>query len=160
MRNSRLRAQQLTLLQTLAGAAVETALPHHRLDAWFADHLCRSLVASGLLLVSDLQAKVRAGGRWWASIPRIGAGKAGRLAQHLDLLIPGSISQQRSDHLARRGRTLVASIRSAQPTAARSASPALPSPTSGQGAPGLAAAIGFDLTSGQPVDAGESPRGR
>ncbi len=59
VRDGRLRSQQLALLQTLSAAAIETALPHHRLDAWFPHHLCRALLASGLLLLADLQARVR-----------------------------------------------------------------------------------------------------
>ena len=145
LRNSRLRTQQLALLQTLAGAAVETALPHHRLDAWFPEHLCRALMANGLLLVSDLQNKVRGGGRWWASIPKIGVGKAARLAQHLELLIPDATAHQRSSKLALRGSTLAASILGARPTTEHPARPALPSPAAGSGEPVSAGAIGFDL---------------
>lgn len=109
-RNGRLRSQQLQLLQSLARVAAETALPHHRLDAWFPEHLCRSLVASGVLLLSDLQARIQAGGRWWRSIPKIGAGKAGRLTHQLELLIPGSTASSRDGPLARRGQRLAAAI--------------------------------------------------
>ena len=169
-RNARLRAQQLALLQTLATAAVETALPHHRLDAWFPEHLCQSLVACGLLLLSDLQTKVRAGGRWWNTIPKIGAGKAERLAHHLEMLIPGSNAPVRSRTLALRGRTLAASIGQAPDSHVRdhapsggapSDHPALPSAirasvdtsvetsaTTTAEAP-QAPTIGFDLLPGQ-----------
>ncbi len=131
-RNGRLRSQQLALLHALARADTETALPHHRLDAWFPAHLCRSLMANGQLLLSDLQSLVRAGGRWWRSIPRIGAGKADRLTQHLELLIPGSTQPGRHGPLARRGQSLAAAIAQAsgergEPGAA-AARPALPLP--------------------------------
>jgi len=109
-RNGRLRSQQLQLLQSLASRVAEPALPHHRLDAWFPLHLSHSLMANGLLLLSDLQALVRSGGRWWRSIPRIGAGKAERLAHHLELLMPGSTLPRRHGPLAQRGQRLAASI--------------------------------------------------
>lgn len=109
-RQGRLRSQQLALLQSLAQVATETALPHHRLDAWFPAHLCKPLMASGLLLLSDLQARVRSGGRWWSTIPTIGVGKAARLTQQLDLLIPGSLAPQRSPPVARRGKSLAAAL--------------------------------------------------
>ena len=110
LRNGRLRTRQLELLQSLAQAAAETALPHHRLDAWFPAHLCQWLHASGLLLLSDLQAKVQSGGRWWTSIPKIGVGKAERLAQHLEVLIPGATQARRSSALAARGSQLAVAI--------------------------------------------------
>jgi site-specific recombinase XerD len=120
-RNGRLRLQQLELLQALATVVTEPALPHHRLDAWFPAHLCRSLMDNGLLLVSDLQTLVRSGGRWWRSIPRIGVGKADRLSQHLELLVPGSTATQRHAPLARRGQQLANAI--AQGPAAAAAAP-------------------------------------
>lgn len=140
-RNGRLRSQQLDLLQSLSRQVAEPALPHHRLDAWFPAHLSHALMANGLLLLSDLQALVRAGGRWWASIPRIGVGKAERLAHHLEVLIPGSTQPRRHGPLAQRGQQLAASIaeRTSQKHARRpaesanhvglSAHAALPSPT-------------------------------
>lgn len=112
-RQGRLRSQQLALLQSLAQVAVETALPHHRLDAWLPAHLCKPLMASGLLLLSDLQARVRTGGRWWRSIPTIGVGKAARLAHQLELLIPGSAAPLRNPPLARRGQSLAAALATA-----------------------------------------------
>ena len=109
-RNGRLRSQQLELLQSLARFDAEPALPHHRLDAWFPAHLCHSLMANGQLLLSDLQALVRTGGRWWRSIPRIGAGKADRLTHHLELLMPGSTQAKRHGPLAQRGQSLATAI--------------------------------------------------
>ena len=136
-RNGRLRSQQLALLHALARADTETALPHHRLDAWFPAHLCRSLMLNGLLLVCDLQALVRSGGRWWRAIPRIGVGKADRLAQHLELLIPGSTQPGRHGPLARRGQSLATVIAqgSCEPgeQAGAAARPALPSPAGAAG---------------------------
>ena len=131
-RNGRLRLQQLELLQALARVAAEPALPHHRLDAWFPTHLCRSLTGNGLLLLSDLQTLVRSGGRWWRAIPRIGVAKAERLAHHLELLIPGSTLPRRHGALAQRGQSLANSIARAAAEPAEeggaSASPTLPSP--------------------------------
>lgn len=110
LRDDRLRRRQLDLLQSLAQAGAEPALPHHRLDAWFPEHLCQALSSCGMLLVSDLLARVQAGGRWWRTIPRIGAGKAERLRQHLETLLPGSTAPRRDTVLAQRGRALAAAI--------------------------------------------------
>jgi site-specific recombinase XerD len=142
LRNGRLRRQQLALLHALARADTETALPHHRLDAWFPAHLCRSLMANGQLLLSDLQALVRAGGRWWRAIPRIGVGKADRLTQHLELLIPGSTQPGRHGPLARRGQSLAAAIAQVSGERGEPGSavtrPALPSPAGATSATGAA----------------------
>ena len=154
LRNSRLRAQQLAVLQALASTAVETALPHHRLDAWFPLHLCRSLMPCGLLLLCDLQTRIQAGGRWWRGIPRIGVGKAARLAQHLALLIPGVTRQPRHSALTQRGSALAAALAAADPAAAMAGtvaapSPALPDPNEVSPALAHPERLGFDLTPGQ-----------
>lgn len=143
-RNGRLRARQLQLLQSLAQVAAEIALPHHRLDAWFPEHLCRSLVASGVLLLSDLQAMVQAGGRWWRSIPNIGVGKAERLAQQLEVLLPGSTAARRSSALAQRGRSLAAAI-----TTALIDRHAPPSPAAGRADLNRLGITGFDEVCGE-----------
>ena len=154
LRNSRLRAQQLAVLQALASTAVETALPHHRLDAWFPLHLCRSLMPCGLLLLCDLQTRIQAGGRWWRGIPRIGVGKAARLAQHLALLIPRVTRQPRHSALTQRGSALAAALAAADPAAAMAGtvaapSPALPDPNEVSPALAHPERLGFDLTPGQ-----------
>ena len=154
LRNSRLRAQQLAVLQALASTAVETALPHHRLDAWFPLHLCRSLMPCGLLLLCDLQTRIQAGGRWWRGIPRIGVGKAARLAQHLALLIPGVTRQPRHSALTQRGSALAAALAAADPAAAMAGTvaapcPALPDPNEVSPALAHPERLGFDLTPGQ-----------
>ena len=154
LRNSRLRAHQLALLQALASTAVDTALPHHRLDAWFPLHLCRSLMPCGLLLVCDLQTRIQAGGRWWRGIPRIGVGKAARLAQHLALLIPGAARQPRPNAISQRGSALAAALAAAHPAAAMAGavaapSPAPPDPNEASPAPAHTERLGFDLTPGQ-----------
>ncbi|MBL8349682.1 MAG: tyrosine-type recombinase/integrase [Burkholderiaceae bacterium] len=154
LRDGRLRSRQLDLLQSLAQVAAEPALPHHRLDAWLPEPLCRALLSCGLLLLADLQARVQAGGRWWKTIPRIGATKAQRLAQQLETLLPGSTSPRRDSALAQRGRTLSASI-GRPPTSPSLPGPPLPGPASQRPAlpaavpPGAAAradGIGFALT--------------
>ena len=161
LRNNRLRTRQRALLQSLDTAATERALSHHRLDAWFPAHLCRSLMASGLLLVADLQAKVQAGGRWWSGIPKIGAGKAARLAQHLELLVPGSTRAQRSGQLAQRGSALAVWLASANPAGGLAAAgsalataaplPALPAANAAAPTARQSARVGFDLTPEQLV---------
>ena len=155
-RNGRLRSQQLELLQSLAGRVAERALPHHRLDAWFPVHLSHSLMANGLLLLSDLQALVRCGGRWWRSIPRIGVGKAERLAQHLELLIPGSTLPTRHGPLAQRGQRLAASIaRGPADPAGQTEAAARPAPPAPTAVPEAGAAANTAVNeAGRAVDLG------
>lgn len=153
-RNSRLRAQQLASLQALAGAASETAQPHHRLDAWFPEHLCRSLNACGLLLLSDLQVRVQAGGRWWAAIPRIGAGKADRLRQQLLLLMPGTFKAPASGPLAARGRQLAALITAAPAASRLPASTPGPEPAAAKRAVQARPALPWPGGQAQVADAG------
>ena len=152
-RQGRLRSQQLALLQSLAQTAVEPALPHHRLDAWFPAHLCKPLLASGVLLLSDLQARVRTGGRWWRHIPAIGVGKATRLAHRLEQLIPGSVAPSRNPPLARRGQSLAAAL--APAAAGRPELSDLSGRSGRSGAPDTAAAAtaGGQPQSPAPLDA-------
>ena len=121
-RNTRLRTRQLDLISALASTAAELARPADRIDAWFAAHLAASLQSSGLLLLGDLQQKIQSGGRWWRTIPKIGPGKADRLRQQLDLLLPGSVGLQRSSALAQRGSRLAQAMSKPQ------ADPRLPGP--------------------------------
>jgi site-specific recombinase XerD len=109
-RNGRLRAQQLAGLQRLAQTAAQPARLSDRPDAWLPPHLSAALVQGGLLLLSNLQARVQAGSRWWAAIPKIGAGKAGRLARHLELLVAGARWPQRSSRISLRGREVAALV--------------------------------------------------
>ena len=159
-RNTRLRARQLDLIKALSATAAELARPSDRIDAWFAAHLAASLQSSGLLLLGDLQRQVQAGGRWWRTIPKIGPGKADRLRQQLDLLLPGSVGLQRSSALAQRGGRL------AQAMSRPQADPRLPGPKDGAYPDGLLAAgvppspaprgseIGFVLSPAQQASRG------
>lgn len=114
-RNTRLRARQLDLIKALAAIAAQRAGPSDRIDAWFNPRLSASLQASGLLLLGDLQRQVQLGGRWWRKIPQIGIGKAQRLRQHLELLLPSAGVSQRHSALAQRGRTLAQTMARPQP---------------------------------------------
>ena len=133
-RNTRLRARQLDLIKALSATAAEPARPSDRIDAWFAAHLAVSLQSGGLLLLGDLQRRVQAGGRWWRTVPKIGPGKAARLRQQLDLLLPGSVGLQRSSALAQRGGRLAQAVSRPQ------VDPRLPDPNGGPDPNGLLAA--------------------
>lgn len=88
VRNARLRARQLEALRDLERIAAERPQPHDPIDAWFEPQLAARLQRSGLLLLQDLQALVRRGGRWWRSMPAIGQVKAARIRAHLEQLLP------------------------------------------------------------------------
>jgi len=87
-RRQRLRERQLQLLRDLEHVAAETPQPSDRIDGWFDPLTAERLARAGLLLLADLQARIRPGGRWWQGLPAIGQIKAGRLAQHLHTLLP------------------------------------------------------------------------
>jgi site-specific recombinase XerD len=148
-RNGRLRAQQIALLQTLAQTAAQPARLSDRLDAWFPPQLCAALMPSGLLLLSDLRSRIQAGGRWWTALPGIGAGKAERLARHLELLVPGATQPRRSGRIGLRGRELAALVAQAPAEASRNR-PALPS-AAPAASPDRATALGFVLSPQQLV---------
>ena len=112
VRNLRLRERQRAALQALGASAVVTALPHHLVADWFPDTLSRALASSGVVVLSDLLARVQRGGCWWRTMARIGVGKAGRLARHLETLLPGSTKAPPSTAIAQRGRQLAASMAS------------------------------------------------
>lgn len=87
-RRQRLRERQLMLLRELELAAAETPLPSDRIDGWFDPATAARLASAGLLLLADLQARIRHGGAWWNGLPAIGRTKAARLAAYLNTLLP------------------------------------------------------------------------
>jgi hypothetical protein len=49
------------------------------------------LIAAGLVNLSEMNAKVAAGGRWYAALPGVGRSKGARLAAHLRTLLPPEV---------------------------------------------------------------------
>ena len=87
-RGQRLRERQLALLRRLEGLAAETPQPSDLVAGWFDEALAAKLVMAGLLTLGALNARISAGGRWFASLPAVGIAKARRLERHLATLLP------------------------------------------------------------------------
>jgi integrase len=118
-RGQRLRERQLMLLRRLEGVAAETPQSSDLVAGWFDEALAARLVTAGLLTLGALNARIAAGGRWFASLPAVGIAKARRIERHLATLLPKDVQP-------------------AKPLFALSATPALfgaPSPAHTSGAP-------------------------
>ncbi|MEO8014776.1 MAG: tyrosine-type recombinase/integrase [Polaromonas sp.] len=55
---------------------------------WFDELLAAKLVMAGLLTLGALNARVSAGGRWFAGLPAVGVAKARSIERHLATLLP------------------------------------------------------------------------
>jgi len=87
-RGQRLRERQLELLRRLERLAAETPLPSDLVAGWFEEALAAKLVTAGLLTLGALNARISAGGRWFAALPAVGIAKARRIERHLATLLP------------------------------------------------------------------------
>ena len=87
-RSQRLRERQLELLRRLERLAAETPQLSDLVAGWFEEALAAKLVTAGLLTLGALNARVSAGGRWFAALPAVGVAKARRIERHLDTLLP------------------------------------------------------------------------
>lgn len=88
LRNQRLRDLQLRLLSELEACSAETPRPEDAVWVWFDDTTAAKLVSAGILNLEDLHRKIQLGGRWYATLPGVGIGKAERIARHLSMLLP------------------------------------------------------------------------
>ncbi|WP_426148769.1 tyrosine-type recombinase/integrase [Polaromonas sp. DSR2-3-2] len=95
-RGQRLRERQLTLLRRLEGLAAETPQPSDLVAGWFDEALAAKLVTAGLLTLGALNARISAGGRWFAALPAVGIAKARRLERHLATLLPRDVQPARA----------------------------------------------------------------
>ena len=87
-RGQRLRERQQELLRRLEGLAAETPQPSDLVAGWFDEALAAKLVTAGLLTLGALNARISAGGRWFAALPAVGIAKARRIERHLSTLLP------------------------------------------------------------------------
>ncbi|MDD0812751.1 site-specific integrase [Curvibacter sp. RS43] len=88
LRNQRLRNLQHRLLTEIESSSAETPRPDDAVSAWFDDTTAAKLAGAGVRSLDDLHQRIQSGGRWYAAIPAIGAGKAERIASHLTTLLP------------------------------------------------------------------------
>ena len=95
-RDQRLRERQLALLRSLEGVAAETPQPSDLVAGWFDEALAAKLVTAGLLTLGALNARISAGGRWFATLPAVGIAKARRIERHLATLLPKDVPPARA----------------------------------------------------------------
>lgn len=90
-RGQRLRERQLALLRRLERLAAETPQAGDLVAGWFEEALAVKLVTAGLLTLGMLNARISAGGRWFATLPAVGIAKARRIERHLATLLPREV---------------------------------------------------------------------
>ena len=86
-RGQRLRERQLELLRRIESLTAETPQPSDLVAGWFDEALAAKLVTAGLLTLGMLNARISAGGRWFAALPAVGIAKARRIERHLATLL-------------------------------------------------------------------------
>lgn len=89
-RRDRLRQRQLDLLRRLEASDAEVPRPEHLVDGWFDERTAAKLIGAGFINLGELSKAVAVGGRWYASLPGVGKGKAQRIVEHLHTLIPAA----------------------------------------------------------------------
>lgn len=83
-----LRERQLNLLYKLEGMAAQDPKSTDLVSGWYDDVVCAKLISAGMVTLGDLNTKIAAGGRWYATMPGIGVAKAQRIESHLRTLLP------------------------------------------------------------------------
>ena len=94
-RRARLRARQLDLLRRLETVAAEQPEPSDLVSGWFDDVTAGRLIGAGIDTLGQLHERIHVGGRWYSTMPGIGALKAERIAMFLDHLLPGMSRPER-----------------------------------------------------------------
>jgi len=90
-RRQSLRERQLALIKRMEGLAAETPSPSDLISGWFDDVTAKKIINAGMLNLGDLNRRISAGGKWYSSLPGVGAEKARRIASHLSTLLPREI---------------------------------------------------------------------
>jgi len=95
-RGQRLQERQLALLRRLEHLAAETPQPSDLVAGWFDEALAAKLVTAGLLTLGALNARIAAGGRWFAALPGVDIAKARCIERHLGTLLPRDVPLPRA----------------------------------------------------------------
>ena len=95
-RRSQLRQRQLDLIKRLEKQSAEAPSPTDLVTGWFDDVVAQRLLGAGLTTLADLNTKIATGGRWYRTLPSIGAAKAERIAVHLATLLPRAVRPARA----------------------------------------------------------------
>ena len=91
-RRERLRKRQLDLLRRLEATDAEQPRPTDMVTGWFDERTANKLIGAGFMNLSELAQAIARAGRWYATLPGIGKGKAQRIASHLHMLIPAAVA--------------------------------------------------------------------
>lgn len=87
LRRAKTLSRLLELLSKVEVMQVEDPKPTDLVSDWFDDHTAARLIGAGMINLGELQANIRAGGRWYRNLPSVGPTKAKHIANHLALLL-------------------------------------------------------------------------
>ena len=88
IRNARLIARRLVLIEELGRRAAAPASPGDPVSAWLTGPVVPRLTAAGINTLGSLVERIQTGGRWWAGVPSFGPLKAQRVALIISTLLP------------------------------------------------------------------------
>lgn len=95
VRRDRLRQRQIDLLRRLEHAESAPPRATDLVSDWFDEVTARRLIWAGHNTLADLSRVIAAGGKWFRTMPGIGATKARRISAHLLTLIPAALPPER-----------------------------------------------------------------
>lgn len=87
-----LRERQLKLLHKIEGLAAQDPKPTDLVSGWFDDLVSSKLISAGMVTLGDLNLRIATGGRWFSTMPGVGAAKAERIESHLRTLLPSVLA--------------------------------------------------------------------
>ena len=86
-KRQRLRERLIALLSRLEKQVAEQPQASDQLDGWLDETLAHKLIAAGILTLGELRRTITVGGRWYRTLPGVGAAKAARLEACLRQLL-------------------------------------------------------------------------
>ena len=87
-RRTKLLEKQLRLLADLEELNVEIPQLTDMVNGWYDDLTSSKLIAAGVMTLGQLRRAIEIAGRWYSAMPGIGKGKASRIAEFLNVLLP------------------------------------------------------------------------
>ena len=87
-RRAKLLEKQLRLLSDFEELNADTLQLTDMVNGWLDDLISSKLIAAGVVTLGQLQTAIRVAGRWYSAMPGIGKGKACRIAEFLNVLLP------------------------------------------------------------------------
>lgn len=86
-KRQRLRERLIALLSRLEQQVAEQPQASDQVAGWLDETLAHKLIAAGILTLGDLRSSITRGGRWYRTLPGVGAAKAARLEAYLRQLL-------------------------------------------------------------------------